>query len=325
MAFTTRLRYSLFIASIIWVVWLASLGINDALSHVINNWHISLTMAFGSIIAGATSEGGGAVAFPVFTKLLHIAPWDAKLFAIAIQSIGMTAASLVIFIMRIKVEWHVILWASIGGAFGMLLGATWIAPFLPPDVIKMTFTVMASSFALVLAVLNRQDRNCHCSLPEKGQREKNVLLLVGFIGGILSSMVGTGIDILTFSVLVLLFRVSEKIATPTSVILMAINSIVGLFVYVGLLDQMNQEVFSYWMAAIPIVVVGAPLGAIICAYMSRKLIANFLIGLIAIELISSLLIIQLRTPVIIFSVITLIGCLVSYYLMLQSQRYQRLL
>ncbi len=31
------------------------------------NWWMSVTMAFGSFVAGATSQGGGAVAFPVMT------------------------------------------------------------------------------------------------------------------------------------------------------------------------------------------------------------------------------------------------------------------
>jgi uncharacterized membrane protein YfcA len=39
---------------------------------------MSVTMAFGSFIAGATSEGGGAVAFPVMTLLFNIAPSIAR-------------------------------------------------------------------------------------------------------------------------------------------------------------------------------------------------------------------------------------------------------
>ncbi len=64
-------------------------------AYIQNHWEISLTMVFGSLIAGATSEGGGAVAFPVFTKLLHISPQEATVFSLAIQSVGMTAASIV--------------------------------------------------------------------------------------------------------------------------------------------------------------------------------------------------------------------------------------
>jgi hypothetical protein len=49
-------------------------------NYIQDHWQVSLTMIFGSLIAGATSEGGGAVAFPVFTKLLDINPTDAKNF-----------------------------------------------------------------------------------------------------------------------------------------------------------------------------------------------------------------------------------------------------
>jgi hypothetical protein len=42
-----------------------------------------------------------------------------------------------------------------------------------------------------------------------------------------SSIAGSGLDICSFAFLTLLFRISEKTATPTSVILMAINTVVG--------------------------------------------------------------------------------------------------
>ena len=56
------------------------------------HWEIAATMIFGSMIAGGTSMGGGAVAFPVLTKLLHVSAHDSKVFSLAIQSVGMTAA-----------------------------------------------------------------------------------------------------------------------------------------------------------------------------------------------------------------------------------------
>lgn len=105
------------IALTTWITWLGFLGIKDAFYHLIHYWEITLTMLFGSIIAGATSIGGGAVAFPVFTKLLHIAPHDAKIFSLAIQSVGMTAASLTIYFRKIPVEWRIIRWGSLGGNF----------------------------------------------------------------------------------------------------------------------------------------------------------------------------------------------------------------
>ena len=59
---------------------------------------------------------------------------------------------------------------------------------------------------------------------------KNVQTFIsGIVGGAFSALAGSGVDICSFSVLCLLFRVSEKVATPTSVVLMAINTCVGFF------------------------------------------------------------------------------------------------
>ena len=45
-------------------------------------------MIFGATIAGMTSEGGGAVAFPVMTLALGIKPSVARDFSLMIQSCG---------------------------------------------------------------------------------------------------------------------------------------------------------------------------------------------------------------------------------------------
>ena len=136
----------LLITLTVWAGWLSILGHQDAISHLISHGEIALTMVFGSIIAGGTSVGGGAVAFPVLTKCLEISPHDAKVFALAIQSVGMSAASLAIWMTGIRVEGRIIRWGSLGGSLGIALGAGVIAPLLPADVIKMSFTTMLTSF-----------------------------------------------------------------------------------------------------------------------------------------------------------------------------------
>ena len=57
----------------------------------------------------------------------------------------------------------------------------------------------------------------------------SVLIIAGIFGGIFTAVSGSGLDICSFSILTLLFRVTEKTATPTSVILMAGNTVVGFF------------------------------------------------------------------------------------------------
>ena len=319
---TIKFPYSISVVFMLatWAAWFKLAGTNP-FSTVLAHWDIALTMVLGSFIAGATSEGGGAVAFPVFTKLLHISPHDTKVFSLAIQSVGMSAASIFIITMRIPVEWRVILWATLGGVFGISLGAIVLFPLLPAEIIKMSFTMMITSFAVTLYLLNRHIRHCHTTLPTIGTIEKALLFLAGFVGGIMSGLVGNGIDIITFSLIVLLFRLSEKVATPTSVILMAINAIFGFCLHLFILQDFSPTIEAYWLAAVPIVVVGAPVGALFCSYLNRNTIASILYALIFIELFSSLLIIPLTQEVLLASLCTLSLFAGLYLSMYRSTAY----
>jgi hypothetical protein len=97
-------RFNLTKALLVWALWLA-FGGRVAIYHLFADWKVALTMVFGSLVGGGTSEGGGAIAFPIFTKLLHIAPRDARNFSLAIQSVGMGAASLsILYCLRISLD-----------------------------------------------------------------------------------------------------------------------------------------------------------------------------------------------------------------------------
>ena len=310
------------IALFVWTVWLSILGLDQASFYVINHWQIAITMIFGSAIAGGTSLGGGAVAFPLFTKLLHIPPHDAKVFSLAIQSVGMSAASLAIILTKIKIEWRVIRWGTLGGSMGIFLGLACLAPAFPPDIIKMSFTMMLGSFAITLLALNKKNSQYHLAVPNWNIPEKLIFLFAGILGGMMSGLVGNGIDIVLFSVMVLLCRISEKIATPTSVILMAMNAIIGFALQIVVFHDFTSPVQDYWFAAIPVVVVGAPLGAMFCSLLHRQTIANILISLIFIEVLTSLLLIPLTPLLIASSLIALILFSGLNYWMYRTHIYQ---
>ena len=67
------LSFNLIVAILVWAMWL-TFGGRYAIHHLFADWQVAITMVFGSLVGGGTSEGGGAIAFPIFTKLLHIAP-----------------------------------------------------------------------------------------------------------------------------------------------------------------------------------------------------------------------------------------------------------
>ncbi len=316
-----RLFLNILVIVLTWLVWLLYTS-PDSVLLLKQNWPVSLTMVFGSFIAGATSEGGGAIAFPVFTKLLNIVPQDAKVFSLAIQSIGMVAASLTIVLLRIAIPWRLVLWVSLGGVIGIIFSSVWLAPLFSAALLKVLFTALVSSFALTLWVLGWRTRQYNSMLTFDHTVEKAMLLLVGFIGGGMTGLVGNGIDIFSFSIMILLFRLSEKIATPTSVILMAINALAGFLFHWLWLDQFNNHIQQWWLAAIPVVVIGAPLGAYCCTRLNNRLIATVLIVLIVIELISTLVLVPITPKIIIIGGSAFLFFLLLYYSLLNIRRYQ---
>lgn len=316
-----RLFLNSFVICSIWLGWLFYTSPNTGLL-LEQNWPVSVTMIFGSFIAGATSEGGGAIAFPVFTKLLHIEPQDAKVFSLAIQSIGMIAASLTIIMLRIAIPWRLVLWTSLGGVVGVLFSSLYLAPLFSAALLKVLFTALVSSFALTLFILGWRPRPYNPAISINSYAEKAILLLVGFGGGCMTGLVGNGIDIISFSIMILLFRLSEKIATPTSVILMAFNALVGFLFHWLWLDQFTDQIQQWWLAAIPVVIIGAPLGAYCCSRLSNKLIATILIALIVIELISTLLLVPMTTKIVVIGSLTFLFFLLLYYSLLGISHFQ---
>lgn len=148
-----------------------------------------------------------------------------------------------------------------------------------------------------------------------------ILVLAGLLGGVVSALVGTGENSIVFMVMVLLFRVDEKIVTPTTVVLMTMVTIPGFLLHLFLLKDFSPAVMGYWLAAVPIAVVAAPLGALICSQMKRHSIVHLLLFLIALEFISTIVLVPLPPPVLWVSLATLIICGSIDFAMSRARRY----
>ncbi|KIH49693.1 hypothetical protein ANCDUO_20231 [Ancylostoma duodenale] len=101
------------------------------------------------------------------------------------------------------------------------LRLTYVDPLLTPPQKKMLFVSIWSSFAIALWMLNTQaHRKTYFIIPEFKLWKALVLICTGFVGGIFTAFTGSGVDICIFSIVTLLFRVTEKTATPTTIVLM---------------------------------------------------------------------------------------------------------
>ena len=157
------------------------------------------------------------------------------------------------------------------------------------------------------------------NLPTWNNNYRALFFVIGVIGGAFAANVGAGIDMLTFIVLTLAFGINEKISTPTTVTIMGLNSIMGFFIHGALLQDIGIS-WSYWLVAVPIVIIGAPLGAIAASRVNRDHIIYFLLFLIILELVTTIWLVPFNTAAIIVTVIAVVVCVVCFTLMLRYRQ-----
>lgn len=255
--------------------WLAIVSLSEAWSTLVAHWPIALTMSAGSYVAGATPMGGGTVAFPVLVLLFEMPGSLGRNFGLAIQSIGMVSASIYILSSGRSVDWNLLRPALLGVLVGMPIGAAWVAPAISDLWVKLIFAVIWASFGIMHLVKLRELVAATGVNSRWRAYDLPIGLLIGIMGGIASSITGVGIDMLIYATLVLLYRADLKLAIPTSVILMAFTSVVGiasnslLAAWQPSTYGIDPEVFTNWLAAAPIVALGAPFGALVVNLISR--------------------------------------------------------
>lgn len=261
-------------------------------------WRSAITMMAGSLVAGSTPLGGGAIAFPVFTKLLAIEPQQAKLFSLFIQSVGMTFATLLFISLRIKIMWRTLAWLMPGSVVGLISGLQYIS--VPGHHIKLLFSLLTLITGILLLKVYRNANPA--SLPK--QIPSWCLLLVGFPAGLLAALIGAGADTLLFFMLVIVFRHKSQQVIPTTVAFMAINSLIGSAIM--LLNgeiAISTFVSSSWLVAAPVVAIGAPLGGYLMSKAKPLHLLLFINFIILLEGVSTLVF----TPLAMFEGLLLLG------------------
>jgi len=282
-----RMKYWFAYVGAFYLVWLVLAFGFGYWSQVKTHWPMAVVMTFGSVVAGATPMGGGTVAFPFMVLVFGQSPALGRNFGMAIQALGMTSAMLFILCRRTPIQSRLLLWSLLGAAAGLGIGTFWIAPLLPGNVVKLLFSCLWMSFAILTLAKNREI----CSLNSNPKIARSTAmklgLVVGLAGGLTTSIIGVGIEMMIYTILILLFRCDLKVAIPTAVSAMAVTSVMGIALHAALGD-IGSEVFYNWLAAAPIVVFGAPFGAFLVSIIPRVRTLYFVSALCLIQFIWTL-------------------------------------
>jgi uncharacterized membrane protein YfcA len=262
------MRYWFLYVSTFYLVWILLIVGYRHWVPALEHWRMALVMILGSLVAGSTPMGGGTVAFPVLVLFFHQSADIGRNFGMAIQALGMTSALIFILCRRTPIQARMLAGSVLGAALGLLLGTFGIAPHLPGSVVKLLFSSVWVSFGILTLAKNREI----CSLnriPELPRAADFVVAVsVGLLGGIINSIIGVGIEMVLYTVLVLRYRCDLKAAVPTAVSIGALTSLMGIALH-GVLGDIGKEVYYNWLAAAPIVVLGAPMGAYLVSVIPR--------------------------------------------------------
>ena len=284
-------------------------------------YFIAPIMAVGSFIAGSTFLGGGAVAFPALTKFMHITPIDAKTFSLAIQSVGMSAASIYI-ITRVALPWGFISLYLSSAAAGIYFSLAELEHLIASVDLRIGFSLFLLCF-LALYLCTRHSHNVSTETHlEKKWPDLLFTLGAGLLGGLISGLLGSGADLIGFSLLALYFRIEIKRATQISVVLMAATALMGLFVQGIVFQRVSEQVWSLWYIAAPVVLFGAPLGAVFCRRMTPLFLLVMVCLIVSSELISTLLLVQIEQDRIMYYGAALIISILLMLLLLHKARHK---
>ena len=235
-----------------------------------DHWPMAVAMAAGSYAAGSTPMGGGTVGFPIIVLLFDQPAQLGRDFSFAIQAIGMTSAAIFILARRQPLAWAMLKGAILGAIIGVPLGIFAVAPFIPGLWIKLIFAVVWGSFGLLHLWRTREIAE-HEGMTDFDEHWDH---RVGFVVGLSAcalfvSVSGVGVDMVLYTVLVLLCRADLKIAIPTSVIIMAFASTLGILIKIAF-TGVQPGTYGNWLAAAPVVAIGAPLGVFVVQFIGRK-------------------------------------------------------
>lgn len=244
----------------VFAAWIVLFNLFNNIPFLLEHWYYPATMVVGAFVAGSTPEGGGAVAFPVLSIFLNIDRVLARDFSMMIQSVGMTSASIFILTRRnTRLEvFKPLLWLIPISFLGFVVGMN-VLQEIKVQIIQAVFLSLIASFTIIYLFSNH--RGSQPVYLQKDWKDYLITAPMVFLGGMCTSLFGTGADILLYTVLVTHYTMKEKIATEFSVIMMAALSILG-FAYRGLYENaLTQYQVQTWLCAVPVVLIMAPLGA----------------------------------------------------------------
>lgn len=217
----------------------------------------AMFIAFISNMAGIGGGGLLVLFFLYYAGLGSVSASGLSLVAIATSSIVGSYSN----IRRGFVSMHLFKVLLITGLVGVFLGSL-LSFVVPTDVFKGVFgfiPLVIGSFSLIFALKQRKMKD----YAKPAKRVGNDVGVIGLAAGVISGFTGMGIGGITGTYMTAVRKMNPKIIFSTIILAMIITSVFGGLLHLGSVSFPVDTLFY-----IPLLVVGASIGALIGARLS---------------------------------------------------------
>jgi len=223
---------------------------------------VGFVTAAGALMGSLLGLGGGFLIVPLLTIFLGI---PIKV-AVALSLLSILANSLsasIVYVDREVVDFRLGLILESTTMLGAITGAN-INLMMSESVIYVVFGLVLFyvAYRMVAGKKYREEYR------ESGKGNIYLGILVSYVAGLLSGLLGIGGGILKMPILILLLSLPTRVAIGTSLFMISITSATGTFIYFvnGVID----------MSYAPFAVLGASIGAQLGSRLGFKIEAKYL-------------------------------------------------
>lgn len=206
---------------------------------------------------GLLGSGGSILTVPVLVYLVHEPQKLAIAESLAIVG-GISLVGALPYISKKQIHWKSVLWFGVPGIAGTYMGA-YASQWLSGGMQLLLFAVMM----LVAAYTMWRAKDPKAETKHHPYWQ---ILLEGLVVGVVTGLVGVGGGFLIIPALVLLGGVPMRLAVGTSLLIIALKSLVGFYKYIHVL----AEYFVNWPLIALFTVLGIA-GSFVGSYISQKL------------------------------------------------------
>lgn len=218
------------------------------------------------VVLGLIGGGGSILAVPVLVYVFHLDPTIATSYSLFI--VGTTSLAGAGFqAAKGNVDFRVAATFGVTSVATVFLTRKYVLPLIPEQLFQLAgFTVHRSTTIMILfsALMLASSVSMILGYGQAEDREKSryVLLQLGMLGiaiGLVTGLLGAGGGFLIIPTLVLLAKIPIKRAIGTSLIIIAVNSLVG---FTGDLGQVHIH-WEFLLSFLSITVIGVLVGSLL--------------------------------------------------------------